>query len=293
MYALFKKNPYLLQRYNVVSTLGLSLLIILAGFLRGGIMDVLPWLGVTLIFSHSSFRSVLFAFAVSAVLLVLQPEPLSIWKIVGLLVLGSYIGVWSNVLIHNASHNMIKPKLLNRFVGELAGLQVLSGFPGFAVLHMEHHVHSDDVELDPHPNLPGQSFWQYIDGTRSRLRKTFARMYQKSWGHDPQYVSSWKKVRFLLPLNRTLRAALLLLVLGPWGFTLGFITSHIVTQLAFAVINYYSHFRLPDGTVEIRNLDHNWTFRLLNRGFSGAFYHRNHHLNPKLFNPMKLRNRHV
>ena len=288
MYSQFRKDPYLLQRYNVVNTLVLIPLVLLAALYRGDFQAWWPWLPVTFLFAHSSFRSVLIGYAASLALLVFHHEAIPLWSFFVLLALGVYVGIWSNVLIHNASHNIIKPSWLNRLVGEAAGLQLLSGFPGFAVIHMEHHIHSDDNELDPHPNLPGLTFWGYIDGTRARLRSTFARMYKERWGHNPTYARSWRKVKVLLPLNRSLRAALFLTLLGPVGFTLFFITSHIAIQLLFAVINFYTHQRLPDGTVEVRNLDHNPIYWLVNRAFAGAFYHANHHTNPKLFNPMKM-----
>lgn len=289
MYALFRKDPYLLQRYNLLSFVLLPLLTALAFWLRGGTAAWLPFLAVALLFAHSSFRSVLLAWALSAALLAVTGEGTSLLATLGLIAAGVYVGIWSNVLLHNASHNTIKPAWLNRAVGELSGLQVLSGFPGFAVLHMEHHRHSDDDELDPHPNFAGETLWGYINETRGRLRAAFGRMYRESWGHRPEYLASWKKIKFLLPLNRSLRAAFLLALLGPAGFTLFFITSHVTTQLSFAVVNYYSHRRRDDGTVEVRDLDHNWAFWILNRGFAGAFYHGSHHRNPKLFNPMKLR----
>ena len=286
MYAHFRKDPFFLQRYTVISFMILSILCLVMGLINSHLW---PWLFVAVLFAHSSFWSVLMAWLVAIVFCFSTLDSISVSSIVLSVIAGLYVGIWSNVLIHNASHQMIKPRWLNRLVGELTGLQVLSGFPGFAVLHMEHHIHSDDHDLDPHPNLPGQTFWQYIDGTRQRLRQTFSRMYQQTWKNHPEYWGSWKKVKWLLPLNRFLRAAFLLLLLGPREFTFFFITSHVTTQLAFAVINYYSHERQPQGHVEIKNLDHNWIYWILNRGFAGAFYHRNHHLNPKLFNPMNLR----
>jgi fatty acid desaturase len=288
MYARFKKDPYLLQRYNAYSFVLLPILCAFAAFLKGDAASWLPWLPLAFLFAHSSFKSVVLAWAGSLILLVLRGEPLPALAPALLVVAGVYVGIWSNVLLHNASHNMIKPAWLNRLVGELSGWQVLSGFPGFAVIHIEHHRHADHDEFDPHPNVEGEGFWAYIDNTRARLRRAFARIYRECWGHNETYMASWKKVKWLLPLNRALRAILWLVLLGPVGFTLFFITSHVSTQLSFAVVNYYSHRRRDDGTVEVRNLDHNWAFWILNRGFSGAFYHGNHHLNPKLFNPMKL-----
>lgn len=204
-----------------------------------------------------------------------------------LILLGLYIGIWTNVLIHNASHSLIGPKWFNRLVGEITGIQLLSGFPGFAIIHLEHHRHSDDLEKDPHPNPPGMGFWQYINETRLQLRKCFSRLYKEQWGENEKYKRSWKRVRPLLPLNRALRAMLLLVIFGPEVFTFCFIVSHIATQLAFGVINFYSHKRKEDGSVEIINLDYNIFYKLLNRVFSGAFYHKNHHLKPNLFNPME------
>lgn len=290
MYVRFRKDPFFLQRYSIISFLVFSVLVIGLAILKGSSNSYWPWLPVVVLFAHSSFRSVVGAALVSMAIFFFRPEAFHLGPAILYVVGGVYAGIWSNVLIHNASHNMIKPAWLNRLVGELAGIQVLSGFPGFAVLHMEHHRHADDEALDPHPNLPGQTFWRYVDETRARLRLTFVRIYHEAWGQkDLAYLNSWKKTKWLLPVNRSLRAAFLLLLLGPLGFTFFFISSHITTQLAFAVINFYSHRRREDGTVEVRNLDGNWIFWILNRGFSGAFYHRNHHLNPKLFNPMKMR----
>ncbi len=286
MYRLFRKDPFFLQRYTVISSITL---ILLCGVLSIWSTTLWPWTLIAVLFAHSSFRSVLLAWGIAIVLYFLTVETVSWMAIVGCVALGVFVGLWSNVLIHNASHEMIKPLWLNRIIGELTGLQVLSGFPGFAILHMEHHIHSDHEDLDPHPNLPGQTFWQYIDGTRARLRQTFSQLYQRTWQGRPELMNSWKHIKLLLPLNRALRAIILFKLLGPMGGTFFFITSHVTTQLAFAVINFYSHERQVDGTVQIRNLDHNWIFWILNRTFSGAFYHRNHHQSPKLFNPMKMR----
>jgi len=287
MYKKFKKDPYFLQKYYVASFVLLVLACLGAFFILDIESEILYWLPVCILFSSTSFISILISLFVSALLCWKLNVDFSSLKLLVMLFCGIYSGIWANVLIHNASHGSIKPRWLNRLVGEIVGIQLLSGFPGFAIIHIEHHRHSDDLEKDPHPNPPNTSFWEYIDKTRAQLRICFGRLYTETWGNNENYSKSWKRIRPLIPLNRIARAILILIILGPLYFTYIFIVSHITTQLAFGVINYYSHMPKKDGLTQIVNLDHNIVFKVLNRCFSEAFYHKNHHEKPYLFNPMK------
>src|SRR5262249_57616842 len=67
-----------------------------------------------------------------------------------LLPLVCHAQILCSVWIHNATHNNF-PRKLNRLVGELCGVVVLTRFASWEVIHQRHHRYSDNVDRDPHP----------------------------------------------------------------------------------------------------------------------------------------------
>ncbi len=55
-----------------------------------------------------------------------------------------------SVFIHNCTHNNF-PRVVNRLVGEICGVVVLTRFASWEVIHQRHHRYSDDTGKDPHP----------------------------------------------------------------------------------------------------------------------------------------------
>lgn len=200
-----------------------------------------------------------------------------------------YIGHLSAVLIHNAVHNDFKPLWLNHVIGELCALQQLSaGFPVFKYIHSEHHGHSDDPEKDPHPPT-GYTFWEFVDASRALIRNRLTAIYLKKWGDSEKSINSWKIQNGLLLCSRFVKTFFLFSLLGPKIFALLFLPSYLSNVFLFAAFNYFTHRKNESGIIEILNLDHNLYYKICNRILFGVFYHKNHHLRPKLFNPMNMK----
>lgn len=185
-------------------------------------------------------------------------------------------------LLHCASHNSIRPKWLNRPIGELTGLMQLYGFPDWTVLHFIHHSFSDDRELDPH--APGnQTFWQFILGMRDSASAAFLKYYFKQFGNNPESVRAATRFARLSKFDTLMKVTFWFLLFGPQTFSFLFITSIAFKMLHYAWLNFHTH---RGG--EIRNLNSGLLYPAINFIAFGVYFHRNHHLAPSLFDPRNL-----
>jgi len=64
-----------------------------------------------------------------------------------------------------------------------------------------------------------------------------------------------------------------------------YIPSYLSMTLFFAHFNYYTHRPRGKDSVEILNLNYNPFYKFLNFLSFGAYFHKNHHRKPSLFNP--------
>ncbi len=199
-----------------------------------------------------------------------------------------YIGHLTAVCIHNAVHNNFKPVWINPVIGELCALQQISaGFPVFRLVHNQHHAYSDDPIKDPHPPK-GYSFWQFVDNSRALITNRLTAIYLENWGDSEKSRNTWKIQTGLLLCMRFAKTLFIFVLLGPKLFVLLFIPSYLSNVFLFAAFNYFTHIENKDGTTDILNLDSNLYYAICNRILFGVFYHKNHHLKPKLFNPMAM-----
>ncbi|WP_394847420.1 fatty acid desaturase [Pendulispora brunnea] len=282
----FKRDRYMLTKYYAASTLVFVAAIGVARYVRHTSYEPSPWVWVAclvpLIISNFSAVVVSNLLCVGLMLEYHRAE-LSAWHL-ALLPLGIYAGMVNVPVIHNCAHGSFRPVWLNRILGELCAVHLLSGYPGFVILHLLHHQYADDPDLDPHPNLD-KTFWQYLNGLKGSLARAFRRNYFGLWGVSAATRCAWRAVRLLLPVNRVLKALFVLAILGPIPFTIFYIPSFIANQLTYAHINYYTHARRADGRVEIVNLNHTAVYRFLNAVLLGIYFHKNHHRRPLEFNP--------
>ena len=188
---------------------------------------------------------------------------------------------------YSASHGNIQNKTLNRIVGEICGYQLLTSFPLFSLIHLEHHRYPDDLKKDPQAYENNTSFWYYLNNSTTQMRNVFFDFYIETWGDDKKYLNSWKKIIPFILLSKILRCALLFIILGPVYFTFIFMISHLTTHTYFSAINYFTH-KYEDNECVILNINENLISKVLNHFFAGALFHKNHHEKPKLFNPMSL-----
>tara|TARA_R110002049_G_scaffold309101_1_gene516878 strand:+ start:19133 stop:19969 length:837 start_codon:yes stop_codon:yes gene_type:complete len=209
-----------------------------------------------------------------------------LWHIL-LIPAGLYLGVHSAVLLHNAAHYNIKPRWLNRFLGELAGFHQLYGFAAWSVAHLVHHMYPDDLERDPHPP-DGMEFGPYFLQMRTMLRNCLEKNYFAQWEDTPRSRFWWKVKNAFGFFGMWTRMALWFLLLGPELFIAFYLPSYVATIVFFAHFNYFTHRTTDDGSSVILNLDHNLYYKLANRLFFGIYYHGNHHHRPSYINPMDV-----
>src|SRR6185437_15874368 len=87
-----------------------------------------------------------------------------------------------SVFIHNCTHNNF-PRAINRLVGEICGVVVLTRFASWEVIHQRHHRFSDDLDKDPHPVI--SSYWGFAVKTVIGVEKQLQAIYFDLFGDTP------------------------------------------------------------------------------------------------------------
>lgn len=196
-------------------------------------------------------------------------------------------GLVISSLLHNTSHSNIPTKFLNRIVGEYCGYYVLYGFTNFSLVHILHHQHSDD-EMDP-VNPKGMSFIVFLSAPMRYMIKRTKEYLFSVHGTEKEYKNIMEAQVVVFHLNLILRLAIWYMLLGKFLFIAFYIPSFLTIVAIFAHINYVCHRDHIDGSVEIVNLDHNLYYKVANFFTMGGYYHKNHHINMKAFNPTHLK----
>jgi len=184
--------------------------------------------------------------------------------------------------IHNAGHTNFPPRI-NRVIGELAGAYLGYGFTSFVLIHTLHHSYTDRTHDPVSPR--GLTFWQYL---LSPLRHPtrIARTYLLSLHGGSARYSLVRWGEFLaFNVNIALRVALWALLFGPELFLLFYIPSVLSDIAILAHINYACHRHHEDGSVEVVNLRGTVYYDIANAVTMGGYFHKNHHLRPKLVDP--------
>jgi len=196
-----------------------------------------------------------------------------------------YLVIMAHVFIHNASHGNF-PKAINRIVGEICGVIVLTKFASWEVVHRRHHRYSDDPTRDPHQ--AERSYWRYAINTLINVEKQLQQQYLDIWGDTAENRQA-EKVRSLVSFTSGVAiAAAWFVLLGPGLFFFIYLPALVLAALFVIHFNWSGHnAHLPDTKIEPANLDTGW-FWLGNRMFFGIYYHGNHHKVARAFNPMKL-----
>lgn len=199
-----------------------------------------------------------------------------------------YLVIMAQVFIHNASHGNF-PKAVNRIVGEICGVIVLTKFASWEVVHRRHHRYSDDPTRDPHP--AERSYWRYAINTLMNVEKQLQQQYFDVWGDTQQNRQSEKVRSFVSFLSGVAIAAAWFVLLGPGLFFFVYLPAFVLAALFVIHFNWSGHnAHLPDTKIEPANLDTGW-FWFGNRLFFGIYYHGNHHKVARAFNPMRLQAR--
>ena len=207
------------------------------------------------------------------------------WWQLAVLPVATYFAIMAHVFIHNASHGNF-PKPINRIVGEICGVIVLTKFASWEIVHRRHHRHTDDPRFDPHPAT--RHYWRYVFDTLINVERQLQQQYFEIHGDTPE-TRRYERWRSRLSFVSGFAVALAwLAVLGAPLFFVVFLPSFVMAALFVVFFNWAGHNAHTAGeTIEPTNLD-TGIFWLLNRMFFGIFYHGNHHKMAMLFNPMKM-----
>lgn len=191
-------------------------------------------------------------------------------------------------LIHNASHGSLRPRWLNRPVGELMGLFQLSGFPDWQITHVLHHTYTDDPVLDPHPPL-NKGYWEFTTGMRASVVSAYLESFFRYFPRNQESMAAVRMFARYSKLSHALKMILMFVILGPVLFSWFFVPSIAAKMLQFSWLNWAGH-RRHDGAQGAQDLEHGW-YRVANFFSFGLYAHDSHHRAPALFDPRSLKHR--
>lgn len=196
-----------------------------------------------------------------------------------------YVMICAHAFAHNASHGNF-PKPINRLMGELCGLLVISKFASWEIPHRRHHRYSDDPVRDPHP--AHRRFWRYAYDTLVNVEKQLQQQYFDDHGDTPEN-RRYEKMRSAWSfLTGIVVAAMWFTLFGPGLFAFIYLPTFVLSGLFVIHFNWSGHnAHTKDGKIEPTNLDTGW-YWIGNRIFFGIYYHGNHHKMARAFNPMKM-----
>lgn len=190
-----------------------------------------------------------------------------------------------SVWVHNATHNNF-PRAINRIVGELCGVVVLTRFASWEVIHQRHHRFSDDVEKDPHPCVSG--YWAFVGKTIVGVERQLQAIYFELYGDTPE-TRRYEKLRaYVSYATNLLLIATWFRFLGVYAFCFFFVPASIVGALHLFHFNWSTHNAFsPTQDFKPVNLNHGfyWIGNIL---WHGIYWHANHHKRAGLFNPGKM-----
>jgi fatty acid desaturase len=207
------------------------------------------------------------------------------WRLVLLFPLVCHAQILCSVYIHNSTHHSF-PRILNRIVGELCGLVVISRFASWEVIHRRHHRFSDDVEKDPHPVEP--SYWRYVVHTIVGVERQLQRIFFELHGDTPENRRYEKRRAYMSYATSILLILTWFRFLGAPAFVLLFFPASIVGVLHLVHFNWCTHDAASE-TKNYRPVNLNAGFyRVGNLLWHGIYMHANHHRKPGLFNPTHM-----
>jgi fatty acid desaturase len=204
-----------------------------------------------------------------------------------LLPLACHAQILCSVFIHNCTHNNF-PRPINRLVGELCGVVVLTRFASWEVIHQRHHRYSDEIERDPHPVIP--SYWSFLVKTVIGVERQLQRIYFELYG-DTSENKRYEQLRaYVSYATNLLLIATWYVFLGRLGFFFFFVPATVVGFLHLVHFNWSTHNAFsPERDFKPVNLNHGY-YKIGNRLWHGIYWHANHHKRTNLFNPGRMKN---
>jgi fatty acid desaturase len=285
MYRTFLRDPQYLLKFHLKSLFVLAAAVTaLLCFTDQNYEDILLSLPALVLLSSTNFRVVLLGFLLNTGLTVLRDD--FQWWMVSLIPLATIWGLFATSLLHNASHDNIKPRWLNRAIGEILGVAQLVGFPDWTIIHVVHHSFPDDPIKDPHPPLE-KNYWGFMLGMRESILKVFVTEYFRLWGQSEKSMTMIRRFGLVSRIEQFCKVMLFWLILSHPVFSYFFVPSIVFKMLHYAWFNYITHRTKPGIDHRVENLNFG-LYKLVNFITFGFYFHGNHHINPKIFDPRRL-----
>jgi len=210
------------------------------------------------------------------------------WWFLPALPLVTYAVILGHVFSHNASHANF-PRAINRLVGEICGVLVLSRFASWQIIHERHHRYPDHPQKDPHPVLP--SYWKTVWNTIVNVEVQLQQTFLEAHGDTPENRRREKVRAYVSYATNVVLIACWYHVWGFAGFLLLFVPASILGVLHLIHFNWTTHNALlRNGDYKPVDLD-SGIFWWGNRMFFGIYMHKVHHDRPNLFNPLRDQDR--
>jgi fatty acid desaturase len=208
------------------------------------------------------------------------------WRYLLLLPLVCHAQILCSVFIHNAAHNNF-PRAVNRVIGEICGVVVLTRFASWEVIHQRHHRYADEEDKDPHSVM--SSYWRFTWFMIVNVEKQLQQQFYELYGDTPD-----NRLFELLRAAASFTTMVLVVAcwytfLGFYAFVFFFLPSAVVGILHLAHFNWSTHNGFSK-TYDFRpvNLDSGY-YKVGNHIWHGIYMHANHHQHPNVFNPAKMR----
>lgn len=238
-------------------------------------------------FQYDGFYLAVFL-ALDAWLLATGTGPLVQWKwsYLWLLPLVCYVHVLLNVFVHNCCHGNF-PRAVNRLIGEIAGVLVITRYASWEIIHQRHHRYSDDPDKDPHNVMP--SFLRFLARTMLvNVERQLQNQAYDQFGDTPENRLR-EKVRSVLSFSVMLPLIFgAYLLLGWEAFFFLFVPAQAFGWMIVAHFNWATHnAHSKTGDYRPVNLNHG-LYRIGNAIWFGLYMHANHHKRANIFNPAKM-----
>lgn len=214
--------------------------------------------------------------------------PIDHWdnRLLLLLPIACHVQILCSVFVHNCTHNNF-PRAINRIVGEICGVVVLTRFASWEVIHQRHHRYTDDLENDPHPVI--SSYWGFLVKTIVGVERQLQKIYFELHGDTPEN-RRYEQIRAYISYATNLLVIFTwYTVLGPIAFFFLFVPASIVGFLHLVHFNWSTHNAFsPVQDFKPVNLNHGY-YKIGNLIWHGIYWHANHHKRANLFNPGKMK----
>lgn len=210
------------------------------------------------------------------------------WRLLVLLPLACHVQILCSVYIHNCTHGNF-PRSVNRLIGEICGVVVLTRFASWEIIHQRHHKYPDDPTDDPHPlTAETAGYWPYLVRTVVGVEEQLQKLFYERFGDTPEN-RRFQRLRAVVSFGTMVVLALTWhQALGPVLFWMLFVPAAVVGFFHLIHFNWSTHNPYsPEGDYRPVNLNNGY-YRIGNWLWHGIYWHGNHHEKSGLFNPSKM-----